>query len=106
MNRKTFRLFISSTFSDFRQEREILQTKVFPKIKSYCVEKGYKFQPIDLRWGVNQEAQLDQKTLERCLNEARTWPTPPILHLHAVFPWTEVTYVLHHLKFNNSGKEK
>ena len=30
-NSKTFRLFISSTFSDFQQERETLQTKVFPK---------------------------------------------------------------------------
>jgi hypothetical protein len=33
---KVFRLFISSTFSDFQNEREVLQTKVFPYIKEYC----------------------------------------------------------------------
>ncbi len=61
-NTKTFRLFISSTFNDFRREREVLQTEVFPHIKEYCSKKGYAFQPIDLRWGINEEAQLDQKT--------------------------------------------
>ena len=57
---KTFRLFISSTFSDFQRERELLQTKVFPHIKAYCLQYGYAFQPIDLRWGVSSEAQLNQ----------------------------------------------
>jgi len=78
---KKFRLFISSTFSDFKKEREVLQTKVFPYIKNYCSKKGYSFQPIDLRWGVNDEAQLDQKTLELCLNEVRSCKT----HLHPNF---------------------
>jgi len=69
---KTFRLFISSTFSDFEKEREVLQVKVFPKIQEYCSLNGYTFQPIDLRWGVSNEAQLDQKTLEICLNEVQS----------------------------------
>lgn len=71
-NSKTFRLFISSTFSDFQKEREVLQTKVFPQIKEYCSLKRYTFQPVDLRWGVNNEAQLDQKTLEICLSEVQS----------------------------------
>lgn len=74
-NKKTFRLFISSTFNDFRREREILQTKVFPHIKDYATKQGYTFQPIDLRWGVSDEAQVDQKTLELCLNEVRACKT-------------------------------
>ena len=69
---KTFRLFISSTFSDFQAERETLQTKVFPEIKEYCSSKGYVFQPIDLRWGVSNEAQLDQKTLAMCIKEVQS----------------------------------
>ncbi len=69
---KTFRLFISSTFSDFQVEREVLQTKVFPEIKEYCSSKGYAFQPIDLRWGVNNEAQLDQKALDMCTKEVQS----------------------------------
>lgn len=71
-NTKTFRLFISSTFSDFQVEREALQTKVFPEIKEYCSAKGYTFQPIDLRWGVSNEAQLDQKALEMCIKEVQS----------------------------------
>src|SRR5262245_26011637 len=66
---KTFRLFVSSTFADFQQERELLQSKVFPALEFYCAAKGYQFLPIDLRWGVNAEAQLDQRTAEICLGE-------------------------------------
>jgi hypothetical protein len=57
MSSKTFRLFVSSTFDDFRKEREILQAVVFPMIKEHCAEIEYIFQPIDLRWGINNEAQ-------------------------------------------------
>ena len=32
MQNRTFKLFVSSTFSDFNEERKILQTKVFPEI--------------------------------------------------------------------------
>ncbi len=71
-NSKTFRLFISSTFNDFQVEREALQTKVFPEIKEYCSSNGYTFQPIDLRWGVSNEAQLDQKALEMCVKEVQS----------------------------------
>jgi hypothetical protein len=68
---RTFRLFVSSTFSDFTQERKMLQTVVFPKIKDYCRENNLTFQPIDLRWGVTDEANYDQKTLELCLEEVQ-----------------------------------
>ena len=63
MQNKTFRLFISSPFSDFKKEREVLHKEVFPEINKYCNEHGFTFQPIDLRWGVSNEAQLDQSTL-------------------------------------------
>ncbi len=70
-NPKLFRLFVSSTFSDFKKERETLQSKVFPAIKEYASQYGYTFQPIDLRWGISNEAQLSNKTAEICLNEVR-----------------------------------
>jgi hypothetical protein len=66
---KIFRLFVSSTFTDMKEERSILQKKVFPKLEKFCEENGAKFQAVDLRWGVNEESQLNQKTLEICLNE-------------------------------------
>jgi hypothetical protein len=79
---KAFRLFVSSTFKDFLQERELLQSKVFPALDAYCAAKGYQFHAIDLRWGVNEEAQLDQRTAEICLGELKAtkdYPPPNFL---------------------------
>lgn len=73
---KAFRLFVSSTFADFELEREILQHQVFPELDAYCAVKGYQFYPLDLRWGVSEEAQLDQRTAEICLGEVRAALTP------------------------------
>jgi len=97
-NTKTFRLFISSTFNDFRREREVLQTKVFPHVKEYCSKKGYTFQPIDLRWGINEEAQLDQKTLKLCLDEVRSCKSYPypnfLLMLGDRYGWIPLPYTV------------
>lgn len=51
MNR-TIRLFVRSTFSDFKAERDLLQRQVFPKLQQLCLSKGLRFQAIDPRWGV------------------------------------------------------
>ncbi len=65
----TFRVFVSSTFSDFVAERNALQEKVFPKLSDYCRRRGARFLAIDLRWGVGREAALDQQTMNICLSE-------------------------------------
>jgi hypothetical protein len=70
---KAFRLFVSSTFADFSAERELLQSKVFPALDAYCAAKGHQFYPIDLRWGVNEEAQLDQGTAEKQCQWLMAW---------------------------------
>ena len=49
---RTIRLFVSSTFSDMKAERDALQREVFPKLKQLCLSRGLRFQAIDLRWGV------------------------------------------------------
>jgi len=66
---RTFRVFVSSTFDDLVEERNVLQDRVFPKLERFCLEKGTRFQAVDLRWGVREEAGLDQKTMEICLAE-------------------------------------
>ena len=66
---KTFRIFVSSTFTDMKEERELLQKSVFPQLEKFCKERGASFQAVDLRWGVNEESQLNQKTLDICFNE-------------------------------------
>lgn len=66
---KIFRVFVSSTFTDMKLERGILQRDTFPRLEKFCEEKGAKFQAVDLRWGVNEESSLNQKTLQICFNE-------------------------------------
>ena len=66
---RTFRIFVSSTFADFKEERNALQRGVFPKLRKLCEEHGCRFQAIDLRWGVREEAALDQRTVPICIEE-------------------------------------
>jgi hypothetical protein len=66
---RTFRLFISSPFRDLETERNVLHREVFPKLRRLCAAHGARFQAIDLRWGVSDEAGLDQKTVPLCLEE-------------------------------------
>lgn len=74
----TFRIFVSSTFADLKQERDALQRHVFPRLRELCERAGARFQAIDLRWGVSQEATLDQRTMPICLTEiARCQHTTP-----------------------------
>ena len=68
---RTIRLFVSSTFSDMKAERDILQAKVFPRLQQHCLANGLRFQAIDLRWGVPEEAGKDNRTMRICLRELR-----------------------------------
>ena len=65
----TFRVFVSSTFSDLKAERDALQENVFPRLREYCQKHGCRFQAIDLRWGVSEEAAADQSTMRICRAE-------------------------------------
>lgn len=65
----SIRFFISSTFLDFQVERDVLQQLVFPKLRALCAQSGFRLQPIDLRWGVTEEASTDRQTLRICFDE-------------------------------------
>jgi WD40 repeat protein len=69
MASRTVRLFVSSPFTDFAAERDVLQRVVFPRLKELCASKGLRFQPIDLRWGISEEASRDNRTMRICLRE-------------------------------------
>ncbi len=62
---------MSSTFSDLKAERNALHRTAFPALKRLCEEHGARFQAIDLRWGVREEAALDQQTMRICLDEVK-----------------------------------
>jgi WD40 repeat protein len=68
---RTFRIFVSSTFSDLKEERNALQKYVFPRLRELCMQHGCRFQAIDLRWGVSEEASRDQQTVKICLEEIK-----------------------------------
>ncbi len=67
----TFRVFVSSTFTDMVAERNALQEHVFPELREYCQHRNARFQAIDIRWGVSEEAALDHQTMGICLRELR-----------------------------------
>lgn len=46
------RVFLSSTFRDFNEERKLLAPQVFPELNRRARERGVE---VDLRWGVTQE---------------------------------------------------
>ena len=66
-----FRVFISSTFTDLKHERDALQRDVFRKLEQLCASRRFQFQAIDLRWGVPTEASLDHRTMQICFEELR-----------------------------------
>ena len=72
---RTFRVFVSSSFDDLKAERNALQENLLPKLKDLCTEHGTRFQSIDLRWGVSEEAGRDQQTMAICLDEVRCCQT-------------------------------
>lgn len=62
-------LFVSSTFADFTLERDVLQRVVFPQLRAMCAAYGFRFQPIDLRWGVSEAASSERQALRICFDE-------------------------------------
>lgn len=71
MSQRIFRIFISSTFSDYAEERTILHKSVFPKLSEIAARNGMTFEPVDLRWGIPEAAQSAHSTLDVCLEEIR-----------------------------------
>ncbi|MCB1006938.1 MAG: DUF4062 domain-containing protein, partial [Acidimicrobiales bacterium] len=63
------RVFVSSTFQDLEEERNALRERVYPELTRFCAAHNARFQAIDLRWGVSEEAGLDQQAMEICLGE-------------------------------------
>lgn len=69
MDKRLIRIFVSSTFSDFVEERKALNDIVFPRLRDYCAARGFVFQAVDLRWGISEGAALEHDTINICLEE-------------------------------------
>lgn len=64
---RVVRVFVSSTFRDMFEEREVLVKYTFPELRKRCRERGIEFVDIDLRWGVPEEEKAEGKVLPICL---------------------------------------
>ena len=52
---RTARIFLSSTFRDFGEERDLLVRKVFPGLRERLKDRFVELVDVDLRWGITAE---------------------------------------------------
>lgn len=71
MNNKSriIRVFQSSTFRDFAEERDLLVKKVFPMLRRLCHKRQVELVEVDLRWGITEEEAQQGKVLPISLAE-------------------------------------
>ena len=66
---RVLRVFLSSTFRDFMEERDRLVKEVFPELRRKARERGVEVVEVDLRWGITEEESRQGKVLPICLAE-------------------------------------
>jgi hypothetical protein len=62
-------VFVSSTFLDMQEEREVLIKRIFPQLRRLCDQRGIVWSEVDLRWGVTEEEARHGKVVRLCLEE-------------------------------------
>lgn len=65
---KVVRLFVSSTFSDFFNEREVLVKMVFPELRYWAENLKLRLVEVDMRWGIPTETPI-MDTIRMCMDE-------------------------------------
>lgn len=76
MHSPVARIFLSSTFRDFGEERDLLVRRVFPALRARLRERFVELVDVDLRWGITVEQAERGEVLPICLAEidrARPW---------------------------------
>jgi tetratricopeptide (TPR) repeat protein len=66
---RTIRLFLSSTFRDFGEERDLLVKRVFPALRARLKDRFVELVDVDLRWGITVEEAERGEVLPICLAE-------------------------------------
>jgi hypothetical protein len=66
---RTVRVFVSSTFRDFREERNLLKRRVEPVLNRRSLDRAVQAMIVDLRWGITDEQAGNGMTLPVCLRE-------------------------------------
>ena len=66
---RSVRVFLSSTFRDFGEERDLLVRKVFPSLRAKLKDRFVELVDVDLRWGITVEQAERGEVLPICLAE-------------------------------------
>jgi hypothetical protein len=62
-------VFLSSTFRDFMEERDLLVKQVFPELRRKARARGVEVVDVDLRWGITEEESRQGRVIPICLGE-------------------------------------
>ena len=68
-NSRSIRIFLSSTFRDFGEERDLLVKRVFPALRARLRDRFVELVDVDLRWGITPEQAERGEVLPICLGE-------------------------------------
>ena len=66
---RSVRVFLSSTFRDFDEERKLLVNEVFPSLRQKLKHRFVELVEVDLRWGITEEKAINGEVLDICLRE-------------------------------------
>ena len=66
---RTARIFLSSTFRDYAEERDLLVRRVFPALRARLKDRFVELVDVDLRWGITAEQAERGEVLPICLAE-------------------------------------
>lgn len=69
MKSRSVRIFLSSTFRDFGEERDLLVRRVFPALRARLKDRFVELVDVDLRWGITAEEAERGEVLPICLAE-------------------------------------
>nr|XP_006819758.1 PREDICTED: leucine-rich repeat and WD repeat-containing protein KIAA1239-like [Saccoglossus kowalevskii] len=97
---RNVRLFVCSTFGDLESERNTLIERVYPRIRSFCRERGYEFQAVDLNFGLSKEDLDDDpalstrlETIKKCQHQSIG---PNVLLVYSAIIELQVTISISH----------
>ncbi|KAG0719244.1 NACHT and WD repeat domain-containing protein 2 [Chionoecetes opilio] len=65
-------IYTCADLKDTLMERSALMEYVYPKLRLYCMEKGYELNTVDLHWGIPDEHLNDHSLKELCLGQLTT----------------------------------
>lgn len=67
-SKREIKIFISSTFQDMQEERDMLIIQVFPKLQEQAMLRRVRLVPIDLRWGITQAEAESGQVIGKCFD--------------------------------------